>query len=311
MTDDASADETTAEVDPVEDPGKVSAAEADDIADEGTEVEGDTMAPTLTRDQLGTGGRSKLPIILLVVAALLAGFIGGRVTAPDDDGSETATGGDTTNDEALAFPSGDQNRTGYWGFAGLEPVAIDTFDRADDPSSLGQAGSGQRWESVNGTWGIRDDAALTRGGAGDEPFLAVIPQGTGNGLTEVTMTVVEQGAGLVFRYLDARNYWSVTANPGVGSWSVNRVIDGESELVGEALGPTNDGVTISTTQDGSTVRVLLEGEEKLSLTDAALGEQLQGGIIAASTTTGQARWDRFLVMRFRGADAATTTTAAP
>ena len=309
MTDDASTDETAAEVDPVEEPGKAGAAEADDIADEGTEVEGDTTAPTLTRDQLGTGGPSKLPIALLVIAALIAGFIGGRVTAPDDEGSATATAGGTTDDGALAFPSGDQNRTGYWGFAGLEPIAIDTFDRADDPSSLGDAGSGQPWESVNGTWGIRDDAALTSGGSGDAPFLAVIPEGTGDGLTEVTMTVVEEGAGLVFRYLDARNYWSVTANPGVGSWSVNRVIDGESELVGEALGPTNDGVTISTTEDGSTVRVLVEGEEKLSLTDAALGEQLQGGIMAASTTTGQARWDRFLVMRFRDTDSAPTTTA--
>lgn len=295
MTDDAKPEETVDETDP---------------ADERAETEG-AAAPTLTRDQLGGGGPSKLPIALLVIAALIVGFFGGRLTAPDEQGDDTPTAGGTTEDGGLAFPSGDQNRTGYWGFAGLEPIAIDTFDRADDPASLGDAGSGQAWEAVNGTWGIRDDAALTSGGSGDAPFLAVVPEGTGDGLTEVTMTVVEEGSGLVFRYLDARNYWSVTANPGVGSWSVNRVIDGESELVGEALGPTNDGVTVSTTQDGSTVRILLEGEEKLSLTDAALGEQLQGGIIAASTTTGQARWDRFLVMRFRETDGATTTTAAP
>ena len=73
---------------------------------------------------------------------------------------------------------------------------------------------------MSGTWGIGDDAALTSGGStGDEPNIAVVPQGTGDGLTEVTMTVVEEGAGLVFRYLDPENYWSVTANPGVGSWT--------------------------------------------------------------------------------------------
>ena len=35
------------------------------------------------------------------------------------------------------------------------------------------------------------------------------------------MTLVEDGAGLVFRYQDPQNYWSVVADQGVGTWTVN------------------------------------------------------------------------------------------
>ena len=145
----------------------------------------------------------------------------------------------------------------------LTPIVIDTFDRADDPDSLGDAGEGGTWDPVAGTWGIRDDAAVTSGGAGEGPVprRRAPADGRGDGLTEVTMTVVEDGAGLVFRYLDPQNYWSIVANPGVGTWTVNRTIDGDAELAGELPGPTNDNVTISVEQKGSNLRFLLDGVE--------------------------------------------------
>lgn len=266
---------------------------------------------SLTRDDLGTSrvaSGSKARLALLAVGILIVGIVIGRVTAPEDSTSDSASGGggpDTT--EGLPFPTGDVNRTGYWGFVDLTPVAIDTFDRANSATSLGTAGSGQTWEAVSGTWGIDEDSAATSGGGQDGPNLAVIPRGTGDGLTEVTMTVVEGGAGLVFRYLDPDNYWSVTANPGVGSWSVNRVIDGDDELVGELTGPTASGVTVSVVADGTAVRFLLDGVEYLSITDGALADQLQGGLIASAGTANAARWDRFLVEKFSDEDSSATT----
>jgi hypothetical protein len=102
----------------------------------------------------------------------------------------------------------------------------------------------------------------------------------------------------------------VVANPGVGTWTANRVIDGTAEAVGELQAPTTDGTTVSVTQSGSVVRVLIEGEEYLNLTDAALADQLQGGLIAAAGSQGTARWDRFMTMEFAD-DPAPATTAAP
>lgn len=270
------------------------------------------VAP-LARDDLATAGPGarRVRLVLIVVAVLVAGLLVGRLTASgDDEGEDAVAGSGTTPEGGVEFPVGDVNRTGYWGFVNLRPIVIDTFDRPDDPDSLGDAGEGGTWEPVAGTWGVRDDAATTSGGSGDGPFLAVVPDGNGDGLTEVTMSVVEQGAGLVFRFLDASNYWSVTAEPGIGSWSVNRVIDGEAELVGEMPGPTADNTTVSVEQKGSILRFLLDGQEYLALTDGALADQLQGGLIASGSTTGEARWNRFLVLAY-AEDASATPTTAP
>jgi hypothetical protein len=289
---------------------------ADEADEQDVERDEEGDDESLRRDDLDGGGAgSRLPLILLVVVALIGGFVIAKITTSSDDGGSgdgetpsTATTGDGSTGGAVPFPHGDQNREGYWGFANLERLVADTFDRDDSPGTLGNSGTGEPWQAVAGTWGIADGRAIANGGATDTPNIVVVPQGSGDGLTEVTMMKVEEGAGLVFRYLDPENYWSVTANPGVGSWSVTRVIDGDAELVSEVPGPTDDETTVSVTQDDSVVRVLLEGQEYLSLTDAALGDQLQGGLIAAPNTSGEARWDRYLVMRFRD-DGTTATTA--
>jgi peptidoglycan/LPS O-acetylase OafA/YrhL len=279
--------------DPPSDPGRAVPDQETDVS----EPEADPNAPEEPRHARTESSNSRVRIGLIVVGVLIAGLVVGRLTAPDDDGGDGGAAGEDA--EGLPFPHGDVNRTGYWGFAGLEERVIDTFDRADSPDALGSAGTGQAWEVLSGTWGIRDNSAvLTEPGGGSGPRLAVVPRGNGAGLTEVTMTVVEEGAGLVFRYRDPQNYWSVTANPGVGSWSATRVLDGEPELVGELAAPTDDGTTISVTQNETTVRFLVEGEEYLTINDGALADQLQGGLIVAATSTGQARWDRFLVMGY-------------
>jgi hypothetical protein len=273
---------------------------------------------TLVRDDLDapspTSPRVRIAVLVLVV--FVAGLLVGRITASSDDEASDTTdaAAEAPTDGGVDFPVGDVNRTGYWGFVSLQPVVIDTFDRANDPASLGDAGEGGTWEPVSGTWGIRDDAAATAGGQGDGPFIAAVPGGRGDGLTEVTMTVVEEGAGLIFRYLDPQNYWAITANPGVGTWTVTRVIDGTSEPVGDLAGPTADDTTISVEQKGTNLRFLLDGTEYLAVTDGALADELAGGLIADGTTQGAARWNRFLVLTYGDAGSgggAATTTSAP
>ena len=123
------------------------------------------------------------------------------------------------------------------------------------------------------------------------------------------MTVVEEGAGLIFRYSDPENYWSVTANPSIGSWSVTRVIDGEAEPLGEVPGPTVDGVTLSVIQSGSLLRFLLDGEQYLQVRDRSLANQLQGGLIGPGGTSEDARWNSFMIMRLGEASPTETTVA--
>ena len=71
-------------------------------------------------------------------------FLVGKATSGGDDSGGDDSGGGAATTVApggeVPFPTGDQNRTGYWGFANLEPIVVDTFDRANDPDSLGAHG---------------------------------------------------------------------------------------------------------------------------------------------------------------------------
>lgn len=252
--------------------------------------------PALTREDLDPGPlvggwpREKLgPLMLGGVALIMAGFIVGRVTADDDADSSAVT---TTVPE-LRFPAGDQDRSGYWGFGGVTPVLLDTFDRADDPTELGTADTGESWTVDSGTWGIDGSRAVAE--ASPRPGYAVIDGGAADRLTEATLMVVEPGAGIVFRYEDRRNHWEMTAEPGRGVWVITLVEDGEATVMAEAPGPVGDGTTVTVAQRGAELQVLIEGEESVRVNDPALQGQARSGLVSPADGSGEARWDRFYI----------------
>lgn len=235
--------------------------------------------------------------ILAVVAALVAGLVVGRVTAPADDADEDAPA--PASAQGLPFPAGDRNRSGYWAFAAFEATVVDTFDRQDTARRLGETGTGQEWQAVSGRWGIADNAATNTSGDDDARSLAVVDSetDTSDGLVEVTLSTVERDAGLLFRYRDPDNYWAVTANPGLGTWTVRRVLDGDGDRVGEMIAPAIDGTTVTVIQNGSNLRFLVDGDDYLSIDDGALmDDHLDGGLVAPPDARGLARWNRYLVM---------------
>jgi len=242
--------------------------------------------------------RRRAPLVGAGLVLLVMGAAIGRITAPD---GETVAVISPDAGAFFEFPKGDANRERYWGLVGLKRLVADTFDRREAGGGLGTTGTGNPWTAVGGEWGITGGRALLEQPAPTGPNLVVVPEGTGDGLMEVTMTAVENGAGLVFRYANPDNYWTVTANRSTGSWSVSRVIDGSPpELVAEVPGPTEDGVTVTLTQAGPTLRLLIDSVAYFSADDRALSRQLQAGLYAPEGSVGEARWDRFLTMADTG-----------
>jgi len=270
-TDEAAAEPTEPEGEPAVDPEPVAPA----------------PPPTLTKDDLSTSSANRWigPALLGATALLLIGFVLGRVTAPEGGTVDTT---ETTLAE-FTFPVGDQDRTGYWGFGGVTPAVIDTFDGEDDPTSLGSTDTGQTWQA-DGTWGTVGGQARTT----DPLAVATVNGGAANRLTEATLMVVDEGAGITFRYLDADNHWRMTAAPGRQVWELTRVVDGQAEVVGEIGAPVQDGTTVSVAQRGPELQVLVDGTEVLRISDAALAQQARSGLISVDGD-GSARWDRFYV----------------
>jgi peptidoglycan/LPS O-acetylase OafA/YrhL len=235
-----------------------------------------------------TTGRLAVGIVAVLVVGFVVRytvFVGDPVTV---DGVPQPTG--------LDFPSGDLDRSGYWSLVDLETTFEDPFDRPDDPGGLGVAEDGQAWEVISGQWGISTETAVVSGDAGSGPRIAVAPQQFNDGLAEVTLGLVTPGTGLVFRYQDVDNWWSATADPTTLQWTVTQVIDGEPTTAGTFSAPIYDGVTISVTQAGPTVRYLVDGVEYYRLLDPAPATVLRSGIIANGPESGGARWDRFQIL---------------
>jgi len=269
----------------------------DESADAPAAGDDDTIAAPetapLTRDDLRSrSGRLPVgPLVLGGLALLLVGFIVGRVTT---DGDSTEEAAPSTTVARLEFPSGDQDRSGYWSFGGVTPAVSDTFSSGDTEDGLGQTDTGERWVVVTGAWRIDADLALAEPGGAD-PSLAVVPGGAEDRLTEATLTVVEEGAGIVFRFRDRDNYWAMTASPSVGIWTVTRVLDGQATVAAEVPGVTADGTTVTVAQRGAELQILVEGVEALRVTDEALQGQARSGLIAPADGDGTARFDRFYV----------------
>jgi hypothetical protein len=261
-------------------------AAADDAAAE----ESPPAAPVLTREDLAPPDRNleRIGLIVLLVAAILmAGFVLGRVSAPGTEEGATAS-----TAPAVVYPAGDQDRSGYWTFAGIEAVVTDSFDRDDGP--LGMTDTEQEWNPVTGTWEIEDGHAAAPDQR-SQASIAVVPGGSADRLTEATMTVVEPGAGIVFRYRDPQNLWTMTADPENGGWLISKVIDGQRSRVAEIPGRTADATAIGVAQRGDELQVLIDGQEVRRVTGSELAGQPRSGLIAPADSDGSARFDRFYV----------------
>ena len=237
--------------------------------------------------------RGRMAWAAVAVVALVASVAVVRFAAeePDPDGP----GG-------LSFPSGDTDRVAYWGLVDLEPRIIDAFERADDPTSLGNADTGQVWAPARGTWGTEDHRAIVAPSDDDLPRLAVLTQPERDGLVEVTLTTMAEGAGLMVRYEDPQNWWGVVARPSTGRWSVVQTVDGEPVPIAEFEAPTEDGTTISVTQNGVVLRVLIDGVEHATAGIDPIEPPFQSGLIAVGPDAHEARWDRYLILRFEAED---------
>jgi peptidoglycan/LPS O-acetylase OafA/YrhL len=227
------------------------------------------------------------------VAALVAAVAFVQVAADDPD--PNGPGG-------LDFPTGDTDRVSYWNLVELEPRVIDSFERADSPTSLTTADSGVTWAPARGTWGVEDRRAIVAPAEDDAPRLAVLTQPERDGLVEVTLTTMAEGAGLLVRYEDPDNWWAVIARPSSGRWSVIQAVDGEPVPIAEFAAPTDDGTTVSVTQHDVLLRVLVDGVEHATAGVDTLEPPFQSGLVAIGDEAHGARWDRYLVMRFKEDD---------
>ncbi len=191
----------------------------------------------------------------------------------------------------------------------LEVVGtLDSFERPNDAQSLGSIPNGPRWFSDAGTWGVSNGQAYVSGPV-DGRNHAVVDLGDQDGLVQVQLNRVVNGAGLVFRYQSPFDYWAVVAVPTYATWAIVQVVDGEEMVVANTgLSPIADGTVVAVRTEDDVADIALDGRVVATVdtgpsdaTRVGVTAQAIPGIDAAAT-----RFDNFAVALLDGRSLPTT-----
>ena len=156
---------------------------------------------------------------------------------------------------------------------------IDSFNRAD-AGSLGTADSGQTWANFGGgSLGITSNRAQTVLASTDTG--SVIDGGQADATWKVTLVdPTAVSGGIVFRYVDANNFWmymtvgGVTMNLRCRAGGVSYTVD-LADAVTFAPGDVLEVVT-----SGNSIVAKFNGVVKRSIVDSTLATATLGGLLA-------------------------------
>lgn len=175
-------------------------------------------------------------------------------------------------------------------------VAYDSFDRANNATTLGSADTGQPWTAQNGVWGISSGRAYCPSGAG--ACIATLDAGLTHVMVEATVVYLTLASkGIVARYADASNY--LHADLASGAVRLVKTVAGSQTLVGSAaVSVADDGqYQLRLVARGPAVAVFFNGQRLVTgtVTDAALQTATLVGMRSTSGTL--RRLDTFIARR--------------
>lgn len=157
----------------------------------------------------------------------------------------------------------------------MATIVQDTFDRADNPSSLGTADTGQVWSTVLGTYGIESNQGVRFGAGGSGR--AVIDSGFTDAITKVTLVNPESLStaagqmGLIFRWVDENYFWSLTYERffgGLDRLRMKRTYAGSTFTAVDVGVTITNGQTISVAYCGPLFTVYVDDVEQATYDDS-------------------------------------------
>lgn len=171
-------------------------------------------------------------------------------------------------------------------FASVPATSVtDTFNRADNASSMGNADTGQMWVPNSGTWGISANRAYETGVAGVQAT-TVVDSGMSDCYVEVTLTTFDD-TGLCFRSTDDNNYFLTNGS------TLFRKQGGVYGGIG-GIGGILSGDVLKVELNGSSIKVYVNGSLALSVTDTFNQTATKHGLRKNGTDV--ARFDDFSVV---------------
>lgn len=157
----------------------------------------------------------------------------------------------------------------------------DSFNRADNAASLGNADTGQAWIALVGTWGISSNqAACTVHSSND---VAVIDGGLADCTVQVTTAIIFSDSGIAVRATDGLNFIRLIFDLGSASWLLQKCVAGSFTTIGSALGTNANGDVIKLVMSGSNFTAFKNGVQLFTASDAFNSTVTKHGLTAVGT----------------------------
>lgn len=186
-------------------------------------------------------------------------------------------------------------------FTDSEPAdtqAGDTFNRPNNPNSIGRTPAGQAWTNAVGVFGLTGGRAFSKTRTGDS--IAFFDSGVANG--DFSVDVVASGQmGMAFRVQDATNYLLLYVNAAAGAYSAWVVTAGSfgniatDNFPGGTAAMTGATVTLRARCNGTNVRLFINDTQIFNSTVASFATATGVGILTQSPTPNAQFWSSLLV----------------
>ena len=206
---------------------------------------------------------------------------------------EVRTGVDITS-FTDSFSRGDMTDIGSETVGSLKPRYIES-DRWLQLSA--GFGTEPRLENVFAV--SQDQAVLFRRPVGTGATFALVSALVAPTSVEARITGPAIDAGLVFRYVDDKNWWAVVNDPLRGRYRILRTLDGVTEEVGDtgtnSMVGASDVLTVAMDDDG--FKIYQNGSPIVQVLDDSLANEdaKSAGLFALSQRSIGARWDDFVL----------------
>lgn len=147
------------------------------------------------------------------------------------------------------------------------PVSVvsDRFNRADNATTLGNAETGQAWQSLSGTWGVIGNQAYLAANGVANKNAVVAESGVSDCMVSAKLSVIK-GARMAFRRTDLDNGFIVDRN--ISNVLLFRQVAGTYTQIATLAKTTADGDVISVTLIGDSIKVSVNGEKLFTVNDS-------------------------------------------
>lgn len=169
---------------------------------------------------------------------------------------------------------------------------LDDFERPD-----GVLGAD---ESADPAWSVLGPELEIIGGqvvsdGGEQVSLAVTDTGWPDVSLGLVVGDVVAGSGLLFRFVDLDNHWSLVAAPGFATWNLVLTVDGSvARSLSTGLTSTDPGTRLAVLAQGPEIRVFVNGQPVGSVVDPTFQTATAAGVLAS--TGGVATFDEFFAV---------------